>query len=54
MAENKGLTKEMHRQIKHLDKASMERYIRNIWADGYDKGYKAGLEAAKEEGEHDA
>ena len=46
-AENKGLTPEMWRQIKHLDKRKMEQYIKNIYGAGYDQGYKAGLEAAK-------
>ena len=44
-----GLTKEMHRQIKHLDKASMERYIKNIWVAGFEAGYKAAKEEAEEE-----
>ena len=44
MADTKGLTKEMHRQIKHLDKAQMERYIRNIWVAGFEAGYKAAKE----------
>ena len=46
-AENKGLTPEMWRQIKHLDKRKMEQYIKNIYGAGFDAGYKAGLEAAK-------
>ena len=51
MADEKkpGLTKEMHRKIKHLDKVSMERYIRNIWAAGFEAGYKAAKEEAEEE-----
>ena len=51
MADNTtpGLSREMYKQIKHLDKAAMERYIRNIYAAGFDAGYKAAQEAQKEE-----
>ena len=47
MADNiQGLSREMYKQIKHLDKAQMEQYIRNIYAAGFDAGYKAAQEAA--------
>ena len=47
MAENTmGLSREMYKQIKHLDKAQMERYIRNIYAAGFDAGYKAAKDVA--------
>lgn len=51
MADNTtpGLSREMYKQIKHLDKASMERYIRNVYAAGFDAGYKAAQEAGKKE-----
>ena len=50
MADNTpGLSREMYKQIKHLDKAQMEQYIRNIYAAGFDAGYKAAQEAADAE-----
>lgn len=49
MAEINGLSREMYKQIKHLDKAAMERYIRNIYAAGFDAGYKAAQEAEEKE-----
>ena len=49
MADNiQGLSREMYKQIKHLDKAQMEQYIRNIYAAGFDAGYKAALDEKKE------
>lgn len=48
MADINGLSREMYKQIKHLDKAAMERYIRNVYAAGFDAGYKAAQEAQKE------
>jgi hypothetical protein len=52
MADNTtpGLSREMYKQIKHLDKTQMEQYIRNIYAAGFDAGYKAALEAGKKGG----
>ena len=49
MADINGLSREMYKQIKHLDKAAMERYIRNIYAAGFDAGYKAAQETGKKE-----
>lgn len=49
MADINGLSREMYKQIKHLDKAAMERYIRNIYAAGFDAGYKAAQESGKKE-----
>ena len=44
-----GLSREMYKQIKHLDKARMERYISNIFAAGYDAGFKAAQNEKKDE-----
>ena len=49
MPDKPYLTKEMHRQIKHLDKARMEQYIKNIYAAGYDAGFKAAQNEKKDE-----
>lgn len=44
-----GLEKAAYKQIKHMDKATLERYIRNIYAAGYEAGYKAAKEEMSEE-----